>query len=101
MISSMSECAVLVAPTPGSSRQQIVDRIEDVGVAPRSRLEYGYPGRGMWHEDRDQPVAFAGAESRDIGGEIHGGRLLSSGNREFDGFHDVSAERLVPDVGRW
>ena len=57
---------------PVVARKEPPERVDEVGVRSCAHLHQGEAGRGMRHEDVDEPVTETGTELRQLGGEVDG-----------------------------
>ena len=69
MIGAVTRRAVAVAVQPVLARQQSIQGVEEVIVGASPDLDDDEPGRGVRHEDREQP-----AVRPDVGEECAAGR---------------------------
>ena len=90
---------------PVVAGEKALQRVEEVGLGPGSRLHEGEPGSCVRDEGVDQAVAQAGTEQLELGGQVD---QASSGgvDVDLDGVHDLTSlvglglDRHVEDDGR-
>lgn len=86
---------MVVTPVAVPTRQEVVERGQQVGVTARAGLDDGETGGGVWDEDRYEPVPAIGAEPRDPLGEVHHSRPITGLDLEELGVHNL----IVSPVG--
>src|SRR3954468_19765170 len=84
--------AVLVPPA-AVARQQRVDGAEQVAVRAGPGFDDRQTGRGVRHEDVEQPVLLAGKELLALAGEVVYPRLCSGSDLDRLGTHGLILPR--------
>ena len=98
MVRAMAGRSVAVAPAT-VARQQVVQRLEQVGVRPRAQLHDHEAGSGVRHIDAEQPVPLPLDERSASPGEVGKRRVGTRADRELDGLQgkiERSASRIRP-----
>ena len=58
MVGAVTGRSVAVAPA-AVAREQVVERLEQIGVGARSQLHDHEAGGRVWHVDAEQPIPLA------------------------------------------
>ena len=86
VIGSVPGRTVLV-PVSEPGRQDVVDDVEEVGVAAGSGFDQRNTGGGVGAEDLDDPVTLAGDEAGHLGSDVDRLRLGSGPEMQYLAVH--------------